>query len=145
MRLFGEKVDHKVKYQRRVGAYGIIVHNNELLLTEQITSENNIEVQLPGGGSNKGESLIQTLYREVLEETGWGIKVLKKNGVFQRFTYMPEYKIWAHKICHVYKCVATIKKTKILEKNHRSVFMNKKRAMDALLDTGFKYFVKTFN
>ena len=145
MRLFGEKVDRKVKYQRRVGAYGIIVHNNELLLTEQITSENNIEVQLPGGGSNEGESLIQTLYREVLEETGWGIKVLKKNGVFQRFTYMPEYKIWAHKICHVYKCVATIKKTKILENNHRSVFMNKKRAMDALLDTGFKYFVKTFN
>ena len=145
MRLFGEKFDRKVKYQRRVGAYGIIVHNNELLLTEQINLENNIEVQLPGGGSNEGESLIQTLYREVLEETGWGIKVLKKNGVFQRFTYMPEYKIWAHKICHVYKCVATIKKTKILEKNHRSVFMNKKRAMDALLDTGFKYFVKTFN
>ena len=145
LRLFGEKVDRKAKYQRRVGAYGIIVHNNELLLTEQITSENNIEVQLPGGGSNEGESLIQTLYREVLEETGWGIKVLKKNGVFQRFTYMPEYKIWAHKICHVYKCVATIKKTKILEKNHRSVFMNKKRAMEALLDTGFKYFVKTFN
>ena len=99
MRLFGEKIDRKVKYQRRVGAYGIIVHKNELLLTEQIISENNIEVQLPGGGSNKGESLIQTLYREVLEETGWGIKVLKKNGVFQRFTYMPEYKIWAHKIC----------------------------------------------
>ena len=145
LRLFGEKVNRTVKYQRRVGAYGIIVHNNELLLTEQITSENNVEVQLPGGGSNKGESLIQTLYREVLEETGWGIKVHKKNGVFQRFTYMPEYKIWAHKICHVYKCVATIKKTKILEKNHRSVFMNKKRAMDALLDTGFKYFVKTFN
>ncbi len=80
MRLFGEKIDRKVKYQRRVGAYGIIIHKNELLLTEQIISENNIEVQLPGGGSNKGESLIQTLYREVLEETGWGIKVLKKMG-----------------------------------------------------------------
>ena len=46
MRLFGEKVDRKVIYQRRVGAYGIIVHNNELLLTEQITSENNIDVQV---------------------------------------------------------------------------------------------------
>ena len=78
MRLFGEKVDRNVKYQRRIGAYGIIVHNNKLLLTEQITAEDNIEVQLPVGGSNKGESLIQTLYREALEETGWGIKVLKK-------------------------------------------------------------------
>jgi len=41
LRLFGEKIDRKVKYQRRVGAYGIIVHKNELLLTEQIISENN--------------------------------------------------------------------------------------------------------
>ena len=143
MRLFGEKVDRKVIYQRRVGAYGVILHNKKLLLTEQITSGNNIDVQLPGGGSNKGESLMRTLYREVLEETGWGIKVLKKYGVFQRFTYMPEYTIWAHKICHVYKCVATIRKTRILEKNHRLVFMDKKKAMDALLDKGFKYFVQS--
>ena len=145
MKLFGERVNYKIKYQRRVGAYGIIFQKNKLILTEQITKENGTELQLPGGGSNENESLIRALYREVIEETGWGIKVLKKEGIFQRFTYMPEYKIWAHKICHVYKCVATIKKTKILEKNHRSVFMNKKRAMDALLDTGFKYFVKTFN
>ena len=145
MKLFGERVNYKIKYQRRVGAYGIILQKNDLILTEQMTKENGIELQLPGGGMNENESLIHALYREVLEETGWGIKVLKKNGVFQRFTYMPEYKIWAHKICHIYKCVATIKKTKILEKNHRSVFMNKKRAMEALLDTGFKYFVKTFN
>ena len=89
MRLFGERIDRKVSYQRRVGAYGIIIHNKELLLTEQITSENNIEVQLPGGGSDKGESLIQTLYREVLEETGWGIKVLKKEGI--------NFKIFIHK------------------------------------------------
>ena len=143
MRSFGERVDSKVIYQRRVGAYGIILYNKELLLTEQINSENNIEVQLPGGGSNQGESLIQTLYREVLEETGWGIKVLKKNGVFQRFTYMPEYKIWAQKICHVYKCIATIRKTKVLEKHHRFVFLNKKKAIDALVDTGFKYFVQS--
>ena len=142
LRLFGEKVDRKVKYQRRVGAYGIIVHNNELLLTEQITSENNIEVQLPGGGSNEGESLIQTLYREVLEETGWGIKVLKKEGIFQRFTYMPEYKIWAHKICHIYRCAATMRKTESLEKNHRSVIMNKKKALEKVVDTGFKYFIQ---
>ena len=70
------------------------------------------------------------------------INVLKKDGVFQRFTYMPEYNIWAHKICHVYKCVATIKKTTLIEKNHRLVFMNKKRATDALYDMGFKYFVQ---
>ena len=120
MKLFGERVNYKIKYQRRVGAYGIILQKNDLILTEQITKENGIELQLPGGGTNENESLIRALYREVIEETGWGIKVLKKEGIFQRFTYMPEY----------------------LEKNHRSVIMNKKKALEKVVDTGFKYFIQ---
>ena len=142
LRLFGERVNYKIKYQRRVGAYGIIFQKNKLILTEQITKENGIELQLPGGGSNKNESLIHALYREVLEETGWGIKVLKKEGIFQRFTYMPEYEIWAHKICHIYRCAATMRKTKHLENNHRSVIMNKKKALEKVVDTGFRYFIQ---
>ena len=142
MKLFGERVNSRIKYQRRVGAYGIIFQKKEFLLTEQVTSEGNIEVQLPGGGSDKNESPLHSLYREVLEETGWGIKVLKKEGIFQRFTYMPEYKIWAHKICHIYRCAATIRKTEQLEKNHRFVIMNKKKALEKIVDTGFKYFIQ---
>ena len=142
MKLFGKKVNYKIKYQRRVGAYGIILQKNDLILTEQITKESGIELQLPGGGWNENESLIQALNREVLEETGWGIKVLKKEGVFQRFTYMPEYEIWAHKICHIYRCATTIKKTEQLEKNHRFIIMSKKKALEAIVDTGFKYFIQ---
>ena len=142
MKLFGENVNYKIRYQRRVGAYGIILHKKKLLLTEQITTDNNVEIQLPGGGWNENESLIHALYREVLEETGWGIKILKKEGIFQRFTYMPEYKIWAHKICHVYRCAATFRKTEKLEKNHRFLIMNKKKAMETIVDIGFKYFIQ---
>ena len=142
MKLFGERINRKVSYHRRVGAYAIIFHNNKFLLTEQITSENNVEVQLPGGGWNENESLIHALNREVLEETGWGIKVQKKEGVFQRFTFMPEYNIWAHKICHIYRCTATIRKTTHLEKGHRFVIMSKKKAMEKLVDNGFKYFIQ---
>ena len=141
MKLFGERVNCKIRYQRRVGAYGIIFYNKELLLTEQITSENNIELQLPGGGRNEDESLIHALYREVLEETGWGIRVLKKEGIFQRFTYMPEYKIYAHKVCHIYRCITIMRKTKQLEKSHLLVFMNKKQAFKNIVDKGFKYFI----
>ena len=142
MKLFGKRVNSRVKYQRRVGAYGIIFHKKGFLLTEQITSEGNIEVQLPGGGSDKNESLIHALYREVLEETGWGIRVLKKEGAFQRFTYMPEYKIWAQKICHIYICITTMQKTKQLEKNHRFITMNKKKSLARLADPGFKHFIE---
>ena len=59
-------------------------------MTEQITSENNIELQLPGEGRNEDKSLIHALPREVLEETGWAIRLLKEERIFQRFTYMPE-------------------------------------------------------
>ena len=142
VKLLGERVNSGAKYQRRVGAYGVIFHKKEFLLTEQITSEGNIEVQLPGGGSEKNESHLHSLYREVLEETGWGIRVLKKEGVFQRFTYMPEYNIWAQKICHIYICVATMQKTKKLEKNHRFITMNKKESLARLVDPGFKYFIE---
>ena len=142
LKQFGERVNHKIKYHRRVGAYGVVLHKNDLILTEQITTDNSIELQLPGGGWNENESLIHALYREILEETGWGIKVLKKEGIFQRFTYMPEYKTWAHKICHIYRCAATIKKTKELEKNHCFVIMNKKKALEKILDAGFKHFIR---
>ena len=67
MKLFGERVNYKIKYQRRVGAYGIILQKNDLILTEQITKENGIELQLPGGGTNENESLIRALYREVID------------------------------------------------------------------------------
>ena len=40
MKLFGERVNYKIKYQRRVGAYGIILQKNDLILTEQITKDN---------------------------------------------------------------------------------------------------------
>ena len=48
---------------------------------DKITSEGNIEVQLPGGGSDKNESPLHSLYREVLEETGWGIRVIKRRYI----------------------------------------------------------------
>ena len=62
MKLFGERINYQVKYQRRVGAYGIIFQKNDIILTEQITKENGKELQLPGGGSNENESLIRALY-----------------------------------------------------------------------------------
>jgi 8-oxo-dGTP diphosphatase len=114
------------------------------LLTEQKTFLKNIEVQLPGGGVDPGEQLIPALHREVMEETGWHVCVNQKKGVFERFTYMPEYKIWAHKICHIYSCKAVYRKTSFLEKGHKYIVTDFNFAINRLSDPGFRYFVKKF-
>ena len=50
----GEKVKKNVKYYYRPGIYGIIKVNDNILLTEQ----NEKEIQLPGGGIDKGEQYV---------------------------------------------------------------------------------------
>jgi len=65
-------------------------------------TEGEIDIQLPGGGIDPGESPLRALYREVLEEIGWSISGARRLGAFRRFVFMPEYDLWAEKICHVY-------------------------------------------
>jgi 8-oxo-dGTP diphosphatase len=60
------------------------------------------EFQLPGGGIDRGEQPIAALHREVFEETGWKIDVTRRIGAFRRFTYMPDYDLWAEKLCTVF-------------------------------------------
>lgn len=60
------------------------------------------DYQLPGGGIDRGEHPIAALHREVFEETGWSIGGARRLGAFRRFVWMPEYALWAEKICTIY-------------------------------------------
>jgi 8-oxo-dGTP diphosphatase len=68
MKRYGESVRYDVKYTPRPGAYGVIMNYNQIMLTHQSIPEP--EIQLPGGGIDQGESALQALHRECLEETG---------------------------------------------------------------------------
>ncbi|GKY86472.1 NUDIX hydrolase [Sinisalibacter aestuarii] len=100
IRRYGDPVRRDKSYRLRAGAYAILPRGDEVLLTHQ--SRPYPEFQLPGGGIDPGESPLAALHREVLEETGWRIAGPRRLGAFRRFTYMPEYEIWAEKLCHVY-------------------------------------------
>ena len=100
IRRFGESPRHGQVYKRRPGAYAILTRGTDLLLTHQ--SEPLPEFQLPGGGIDPGESPLAALHREVFEETGWTIAAPRRVGTFRRFTYMPEYDLWAEKLCMIY-------------------------------------------
>ncbi|MEP1933849.1 MAG: NUDIX hydrolase, partial [Roseibium sp.] len=100
IRRFGEPPIAGQTYTRRAGAYAILPRDNQLLLTCQLGPEP--DIQLPGGGIDPGESPITALHREVFEETGWRISTPRRVGAFRRFVYMPEYDLWAEKLCSIY-------------------------------------------
>ncbi|SES08610.1 8-oxo-dGTP diphosphatase [Tranquillimonas rosea] len=100
IRRYGETVENGRTYVFRPGVYAILPRGESLLLTHQ--TEPHPEFQLPGGGIDPGESPLRALHREVLEETGWRIAEPRRIGAFRRFTYMPEYRIWAEKVCTIY-------------------------------------------
>jgi 8-oxo-dGTP diphosphatase len=100
IRRYGEPVKAGQRYRRRPGVYAVLLRGESILATIQAGPEP--EFQLPGGGIDKGEQPIAALHREVMEETGWRIRVTRRLGAFRRFTFMPEYDLWAEKVCTVY-------------------------------------------
>ncbi len=139
MRRFGNPPVKGLAYKTRHGAYGVILHGRDLLVTEQ--AEPVPEFQLPGGGIDPGESPIQALHREAYEETGWTIAIERRLGVYSNFTYMAEYDLRARKVCHIYLCRAVIRKSDPPEPLHTAVLMPPASARVLLGSAGDRYFV----
>ncbi len=140
MRRFGEPIDPTRAYRDRPGAYGVILDGRDALVTEQ--SAPRAEFQLPGGGVDPGEGLVRALHRECLEETGWRIQVLRRLGAFQRFCYMPEYDLWARKICHIYLCRPVLRLGTPADPAHRAVWMPVETAAELLAVEGDRHFLR---
>lgn len=140
MRRFGPPVDPRQTYQNRLGAYAVIRRGDHLLLTEQDGAPP--ELQLPGGGIDPGEGALRALHRECLEETGWTIRPVRWLGVYQRYVYMPDYDLWARKVCHVYLCGAGPRRGPPGEAGHRAVWMPVAAALAALSIDGDRHFAR---
>lgn len=73
-------------------AVAVIVNSKgEILLTKRNDPKNlnvHLKWQLPGGGIEKKETPHQACIREILEETGYGIKLLSKTSQVIRHSYL---------------------------------------------------------
>jgi len=98
MRRIGESWRADTLYRDRRGVYAIIVGADGCLLLVDESGE----LQLPGGGIEPGESALQALHREVMEETGWRIEPVRRFGAFQRYLWLPDDGYWARKIQSIY-------------------------------------------
>lgn len=139
IRRFEEAPLANQRYKHRPGAYAVLVRGGQVLLTFQ--SAPSPEFQLPGGGIERGEHAVPALHREILEETGWRVCHLRKIGAFRRFTFMPEYDVWAEKVCHIYFGVPTICVGVPIEKDHTAVWASPEAAIDMVQNEGDRWFL----
>ena len=136
---FGERVNPDMYYKPRPGAYVILQRGHDLLLTMQDGKDP--ELQLPGGGIDAGEHILPALHREVMEETGWHMDRPVRLGAFRRFVFMPEYDMWAEKICAVYWSRPTLRMGPPLEKEHHAIWVPMSEAPAMLSNEGDAAFV----
>ncbi len=129
-------------YTLRSGAYAILPLRNRFLVTAQMSDE--IDVQLPGGGMDPGESPLQTLHREVLEEIGWRIAAPRRLGAFRRFVFMPEYDLWAEKLCHVYVAHPVRQVAAPTEPDHQTMVLSASEALTILGNDGDRMFLDRY-
>ena len=95
---------HKV----RVRACGLVVHDNALLLVHlQAPTRPDPFWSVPGGGVQHGESLEETVIRELFEETGLEVSVERLQYVTE-FIQHPFHAVEFYFLCH--KTVGTLTK-----------------------------------
>jgi 8-oxo-dGTP diphosphatase len=140
MRRWGEAVVRGRRYRRRPGVYAILWRDGELLLTLQ--ADPAPEVQLPGGGIDPGESPLRALHREVMEETGWRIGGARRLGAYRRFVFMPEYDLWAEKVCEVWLARPVRRHGSPSEPGHMAFWASPDVALDMIPNEGERDFLR---
>lgn len=74
----------------RLGARGIVIRDDGKIAIFNKSKKN--EYKLPGGGMEDNENPEEAFKREVLEETGCIIEVIKKLGVTEEYKYQANFK-----------------------------------------------------
>lgn len=138
VRRFGDAPIPGKHYVHRPGAYALLPRGDQLLVTMQ--ADPGPELQLPGGGIDPGESPLAALHREVMEETGWRIARPRRLGAFRRFTWMPEYDIWAEKLCTIYLADPVRPLGPPSEAGHDPVWIDIALAAQELGNSGDRFF-----
>lgn len=139
-RRFGPQPEPCRSYTPRPGVYAVIVAGDGILATFQ--EEPRPELQLPGGGIDPGEQPLGALVREVREETGYAIHAARRLGMFHRYTFMPEYDLFAQKQCHVYLAWLGARRGDPTEPAHRAVFLPWDVAATRLAVDGDRHFLR---
>ena len=95
----------------RCTSKALIVWDGMVLLNRCVLENGRVYYDLPGGGQNSFETMEEAVCREVLEETGYVVRVEAFAGIAEEIytnedlrTRFPDY---AHRILHIFRAVLT--------------------------------------
>lgn len=90
----------------RCAAKAIIVNNGRILLNRCCRQSGKVYYDLPGGGQHPFESMEQAVLREVKEETGYTVRILRFAAVAEEIHTNPElqkkHPDYAHRMMHIF-------------------------------------------
>ncbi|MEJ9111612.1 NUDIX hydrolase [Bacillus paramobilis] len=88
-------MNNATNFHRAFGVYGICIENKNLLVIDKIIGPYRNRYDLPGGSLEDGESLLGGLHREIKEETGLNVTVVKQVGTID-FQFPSKFKEYTH-------------------------------------------------
>ena len=75
---------------KHFGVYGVCIREGRILCIRKTRGPYRGRFDLPGGTPEEGENLVETLKREMLEETGFQVSAIHQNTIRDVFVTVPE-------------------------------------------------------
>ena len=87
-----------------VGVGGVVIRDGRVLLIRRARPPLQGEWSIPGGGLNVGETIVEGVRRELIEETGIDVRVLDHIETFERIMLDEYEKVQYHYVILDYLC-----------------------------------------
>ncbi len=115
-------------YVLRPGGYAVVCHNGRVALVDTPTG-----LHLPGGGQDPGEDAAAAAIREVHEETGLAIRLIREIARADDLVYSPAQRDYFRKRCTFFLAeVADFGSGRGIEPDHRLVWLPPGEAQTSL-------------
>jgi 8-oxo-dGTP diphosphatase len=130
--------DPAATYIARPGAYAIMQDDRGrvgIILTST-------GAFLPGGGQDPGETLEETLHREMREECGLEVRVIERLGNVVQLVHSLREKAHFEKLCTFFRVEAVGTTGNAIEPDHELVWLEPAAAIDQLCHEGYRHAVE---